>query len=103
MAYRFIVQRRYFALLSKIPTMANRNSHQIAKEIGMSGAHFSRVLSEWAARGYLQKQEKDGRAINIKLTEKGQELLKLLISIDNLTKKQTKAVEEEPKTKQNKN
>jgi len=98
MAYRFLTQRRYLKLISSIPGMNDLNEHQIAREFGMSIAHLSRIFSEWAGKGYITKQDKDGRAINIRLTEEGKEWLEIAKRVEKLDNLK-KPIKEKPTTK----
>lgn len=95
MVYRFIIQKRYHNLLKILSQAKERTSHDISKEVSMTTAHLSRVISQLSSEGILTREEKDGRSIKIKLTKKGVEILFLFDSIEKTMSKKT----EEPEIK----
>ena len=88
--YRFIAQRRYVRLMFSIN---GKNIHQLSKEVDMTTSHLSNVMDQFAKEGLIEKERK-GREVEIKVTEKGQELIEILRKYDELVERKIK---EEPR------
>lgn len=82
--YRFIAQKRYVRLMFSIN---GKNIRQLSKEVDMTTSHLSNVMDQFAKEGLIEKERK-GREVEIKVTEKGQELIEILRKYDELAERQ---------------
>jgi len=90
MVYRFIIQRNYFFLLKFLDNSKEMNIYEISREVKISSAHLSRVISQFASEKLLTKKDSDGRAHAIELTQKGKYILAHLQLIDDEMQKKSK-------------
>lgn len=94
--YRFIAQKRYVKLMFSIN---GKNIRQLSKEVDMTTSHLSNVMDQFKKEGLVEK-EKKGREVEVKLTEKGHELIELLRKYEELANRKIK---KEDKEKEGKN
>lgn len=94
--YRFIAQKRYVRLMFSIN---GKNIRQLSKEVDMTTSHLSNVMDQFKREGLVEK-EKKGREVEVKLTEKGHELIELLRKYEELANRKIK---KEDKEKEGKN
>ena len=78
--YRFICSPRYVKLMFLIN---GKNIRQLSKEVNMTTSHLSNVMDQFAKEGLVIKERK-GREVEIKITEKGQELIEVLRAYDEI-------------------
>ncbi len=89
--YRFIAQKRYVRLMFSIN---GKNIRQLSKEVDMTTSHLSNVMDQFAKEGIIEKERK-GREVEIKVTEKGKELIEVLRKYDEIAKREIKEETEE--------
>ena len=66
-----------------------KNIRQLSKEVDMTTSHLSNVMDQFAKEGIIEKERK-GREIEIKITEKGQELIEVLRKYDEIARRDVK-------------
>ena len=93
--YRFIAQKRYVNLLFMMG--GRKNLHQISKDpkVAMTISHLSNVTDQWSKEGLITK-EKNGREIDIQLTEVGVDLVKIMRQYADIANKQLNKLPIEP-------
>ena len=84
--YRFICSPRYVKLMFLIN---GKNIRQLSKEVNMTTSHLSNVMDQFSKEGLVVKERK-GREVEIKITEKGQELIKVLRVYDEIATRKIK-------------
>lgn len=84
--YRFICSPRYVKLMFLIN---GKNIRQLSREVNMTTSHLSNVMDQFSKEGLVVK-EKKGREIEIKITEKGQELIVVLRQYDEIARRKIK-------------
>ncbi len=67
----------------------------------MTTSHLSNVMDQFAKEGIIEK-EKKGREVEIKVTEKGQELVEVLRNYDEIARREIKKETEEESSELNK-
>ena len=87
--YRFLMNLRYVKLLFSID--GDKKMHQLSKESNMTTSHLSNVMDQFRREGIIEK-EKKGREVEIRITDKGQELIEILKKFDELNKQEVKNV-----------
>ena len=80
--YRFICSKRYVKLMF---SLNGKNIKQLSKEVDMTTSHLSNVMDQFLREGLIEK-EKQGREVDIKITERGKELIEILRKYDELAK-----------------
>ena len=78
--YRFICSPRYVKLMFLIN---GKNIRQLSKEVNMTTSHLSNVMDQFSKEGLVVKERK-GREVEVKITEKGQELVEVLRDYDEI-------------------
>ena len=81
--YRFIAQRRYVRLMFSIN---GKNIRQLSIESNMTTSHLSNVMDQFQKEGLVLKERK-GREVEVKITEKGKELVEVLMKYDKIANK----------------
>ena len=64
-----------------------KNIRQLSKEVDMTTSHLSNVMDQFAKEGIIEKERK-GREVDIKVTEKGQELIEILRKYEEIANRQ---------------
>jgi predicted transcriptional regulator len=83
--YRFFLSKRYveiFFMLKK-----HKNIKNLCKESGMTTSHLSTVTDQWE-KEFLISKTRHGREVDIEITDKGEELCKLFIKFEKLSKQE---------------
>ena len=89
--YRFICSVRYMKLMF---SLNGKNIHQLSKLVNMTTSHLSNVMDQFVKEGIIEK-DKRGREVEIKITEKGQEIIDLLRKFEEIGKREIKLEEKE--------
>jgi len=92
--FRFFCNQRYFKLFFDIN---GKNIRELSKKHG-TVSHLSVVTDQFKREGIITK-EQNGREVDIKLTEEGEEFKKILRTFDNFAKKQLDKVKGEENDK----
>ncbi len=66
-----------------------KNIRQLSKEVNMTTSHLSNVMDQFSKEGLVVKERK-GREVEIKITEKGQELVEVLRAYDEIARRAIK-------------
>ena len=90
--FRFFGNQRYFKLFFDIN---GKNIRELSKKHGTI-SHLSVVTDQFKREGLITKVL-NGREVDIKLTEAGEEFKKILRTFDNFAKKQLEKIKGEEK------
>jgi len=90
--FRFFCNQRYFKLFFDIN---GKNIRELSKKHG-TVSHLSVVTDQFKKEGLITK-EMNGREVDIKLTEDGEDFKKILRTFDNFAKKQLEKIKGDEK------
>jgi len=90
--FRFFCSQRYFKLFFDIN---GKNIRELSKKHGTI-SHLSVVTDQFKREGLITK-EPNGREVDIKLTEAGEDFKKILRTFDNFAKKQLEKIKGDEK------
>jgi DNA-binding MarR family transcriptional regulator len=85
--YRFLLNKRYAALLTVIGK--KKNLHELSRDVDMTISHLSNVTDQWEKEGMITKK-RIGREVDLDLTEKGKNIVDLIQKFEDVSKMEAK-------------